>query len=321
VDTFSSAVRTLYEPIGIRRRAGAEASAAITHAKAERDIKVIEAERDQQIQLMRIESRDVVADAKERSKERVRLREERRQQNLDDITTQAAIQAPPTVSDEPVDEDWIAAFINDCQDISNGQMQLVWGRILAGEVSKPRSFSLRTLAAVRTMSQADANTFTQFCSVVWEIQDALVATSLPEPALHPLILHPSFLNPLSLNLPELAKLDAMGLVLFESSPRYHMSRQGLPIGPQTRQPLWKIKGRYHGRNFVFSKPFPPPMPIPPGQWSGLSFETGNILLTDIGAELYPISGSTEHRGYLALTLAEIQRRGWLVEEQAAQEEP
>jgi hypothetical protein len=75
VDTFSSAVGTLYEPIGIRRRAGAEASAAITQAKAERDIKVIEAERDQQIQLLRIESRDVIADAKERSKERVRLRE------------------------------------------------------------------------------------------------------------------------------------------------------------------------------------------------------------------------------------------------------
>lgn len=64
-----------------------------------------------------------------------------------------------TVSDAPVDDDWIVRFFGIIKDISNEEMQYIWGKILAGEIKKPGSFSLRTLDAIRNLSQNEAILF------------------------------------------------------------------------------------------------------------------------------------------------------------------
>jgi hypothetical protein len=64
---------------------------------------------------------------------------------------------PEDVSDKEVDPDWIARFFEAAQDISSEQMQALWGRVLAGEVSRPGSYSLRTIETLKNLTQSEAH--------------------------------------------------------------------------------------------------------------------------------------------------------------------
>jgi hypothetical protein len=44
-------------------------------------------------------------------------------------------------------------------------MQKLWGRILAGEIKQPQSFSLRTLELLKNISKKEAEVFTKFAQV------------------------------------------------------------------------------------------------------------------------------------------------------------
>lgn len=142
VDTVSSGVGILYEPTRIRRKARAEADAAIILARGD--------EKVQEVNL--------------RAAERLASNELRRQENIESIVVQAVEALPDKVSGESVDEDWVAQFFNYSQDISDKQMQAVWAKILAGEVAKPNTFSLRTLHLVRHLRQTATTEFRSFCS-------------------------------------------------------------------------------------------------------------------------------------------------------------
>ena len=64
-----------------------------------------------------------------------------------------------TVSDDPVDDDWITRLFGIIKEISNEEMQQVWGKILAGEIQHPGSFSLRTLDTIRNLTTREASLF------------------------------------------------------------------------------------------------------------------------------------------------------------------
>ncbi|KAA5971980.1 MULTISPECIES: DUF2806 domain-containing protein [unclassified Pantoea] len=82
----------------------------------------------------------------------------KKQGNLEKVTTYAAREliSEELVSEKAVDEDWITSFFNNAENITSDSMQQLWGRILAGEVKEPGTYSLRTIDFVRTLSQADA---------------------------------------------------------------------------------------------------------------------------------------------------------------------
>lgn len=82
----------------------------------------------------------------------------KRQENLERITSAAAAEltGETAVPDEKPDEDWVTRFFNTAQDISSAQMQELWGRILAGEIKQPGSYSLRTLGFVKNLTQGEA---------------------------------------------------------------------------------------------------------------------------------------------------------------------
>lgn len=85
----------------------------------------------------------------------------RQQNNLENVLEIAAteLQSASTVSDDPPDDDWITRLFSIVKDINSEEMQYVWGKILAGEIVAPGSFSLRTLEIVRNMNRVDAETF------------------------------------------------------------------------------------------------------------------------------------------------------------------
>jgi uncharacterized repeat protein (TIGR03899 family) len=103
----------------------------------------------------------------ERTQQRVDFKEQKRQQNIENITQKAAenLESEPSVSEEPVDEDWTTRFFNYAEDISNEEMQEIWARILAGEIKQPKSYSLRTLDILRNLSTDEAAIFMKFAKL------------------------------------------------------------------------------------------------------------------------------------------------------------
>lgn len=71
-----------------------------------------------------------------------------------------------SISSKDVSEDWMMRFFNSVQDISDEKMQLLWGKILAGEIKQPNSFSLRSLDAMTKISKDEAQLFEKLSSYI-----------------------------------------------------------------------------------------------------------------------------------------------------------
>ncbi len=109
-----------------------------------------------------VEGELTIAEAVE---QRVRFQEEKRQRNISAIVSQATEQlTTDEVEDYEPDHDWTARFFNEAQDVSSEEMQLLWAKVLAGEVERPGSTSLRTLSILRDLDRQTAVLFQVFCS-------------------------------------------------------------------------------------------------------------------------------------------------------------
>ena len=64
------------------------------------------------------------------------------------------------------DFDWFLRFFESASNVSNEDMQKLWATILAGEVTNPGSFSLRTLDTVYNMSQNEAMIFLEATKII-----------------------------------------------------------------------------------------------------------------------------------------------------------
>jgi len=92
---------------------------------------------------------------------RMAYQEAKRQTNLERITQYAAEDFDGTekIGPDRPDSDWTTRFFRIAKDITTEQMQALWGKVLAGEVKRPGSFSLRTLDILKNLSQKEAETF------------------------------------------------------------------------------------------------------------------------------------------------------------------
>lgn len=62
-------------------------------------------------------------------------------------------QEPP---DRTVDDDWLHRWRYSAGRVSAEQLQILWGRVLAGEIKSPGTFSLRTLEFIKNLSLEEA---------------------------------------------------------------------------------------------------------------------------------------------------------------------
>ena len=145
IDSVSKGIGKVYKPTGIVREAKAQAQANLVLARAKGE--------EQEIAF--------------RAADRLTFLEMRRQRNIDAIATTAAKLLPNSVDERPVSEDWMVHFFQQSQDIGETEMQQLWAKILAGEVSKPGTFSRRTLERVRTLNRDEAEAFSKVCRTLW----------------------------------------------------------------------------------------------------------------------------------------------------------
>ena len=64
--------------------------------------------------------------------------------------------------------DWLMRFFDAVGNISNEDLQQLWGKVLASEISRPKSCSLRTLDMIRNMSPEEAKSFSSLCRYVMQ---------------------------------------------------------------------------------------------------------------------------------------------------------
>ncbi|WP_289658321.1 DUF2806 domain-containing protein [Flavobacterium panacagri] len=150
IEVISQGIGTLYRPRAIRKEADAEAYKLVVLEKAK-------AKAAAEKSLVEFEMLGVM-------EQKILYREQKKQLNLEKIIEIAAeqINQDSQVNSEKVDFDWTTRFFNLAEDISNEQMQELWGKILSGEVKKPGSFSLRTLELLKNISKNEAEIFTKF---------------------------------------------------------------------------------------------------------------------------------------------------------------
>lgn len=255
IETVANAVGILYEPTNIVRKAKAEAEASVIKAQGD------------------IEAKELTL----RASRRLDALEFRRQKNIEAIVKKATEQLPESVSKEKVEEDWIAQFFNHSQDISNEEMQLIWARLLAGEIEKPGSFSLRTLQLVRVLRQSDATLFRRFCNFIWNNQMHFYSHSTLD-----------ILGRKGIGYGELINLESLDLISLNEVSFGAEPGETLELNYIGKQYSLNAEGRL------------PRLPMYP--------------LTDIGRELAPICGAEPDQEYLQEILTEWRTRGYRVAE-------
>lgn len=62
------------------------------------------------------------------------------------------------------DFDWYVRFYQAAGNVSDETMQNLWAKLLAGEVSKPSTYSFKTIDVLRNLSKKDAELFQRVCS-------------------------------------------------------------------------------------------------------------------------------------------------------------
>ena len=104
-----------------------------------------------------------------RTQNRLAYQELRKQTNIESVLSNSYIELEnePPVTDDPIDQDWLIRFFNSVEDISNEQMQCLWGKILAGEIKQPNSFSMRTLNILKNLTQREAELFTHLSPYIF----------------------------------------------------------------------------------------------------------------------------------------------------------
>src|SRR4029078_2014189 len=130
-------------------------------------------------------------------------------------------------------------------------------------VAKPGSFSLKTLALVRVIGEADADTFTRFCATLWQTGAGLVPFVYDVGRL-------SSLAGIRLGFTDFMRLDAVGLIRFDPLTGFKFD-----------QTPARVCMAYYQQHHVVSRP---------GDASTTtSLDIGRAILTQAGQELAPIA--------------------------------
>src|SRR6266404_4841979 len=65
----------------------------------------------------------------------------------------------------PISEDWLNAFESEAAQMSSEQMQRLFGEILAGEIRRPASYSIKTIKLMAQLDNRAAALFSLLCSL------------------------------------------------------------------------------------------------------------------------------------------------------------
>jgi len=245
IEKISDAVGGIFKPYQIVRVAKAEAEASRIQAES-------------QIQ---------VTDLHRRAMYRFLEEEAKKQSNIEAITQNALPLLEDKSAPQNVADDWITNFFDKSRIVSDGDMQKLWSRVLAGEANAPGAFAKRTVNLLADLDKVDAELFTNLCGFGWQIGNIV-----------PLVFNANeeiyYRSGIHFN--TLAHLESLGLIQFDNLAGF----QRLKL-PQIMTVF------YYGKatNLTFPHEKDNALPI------------GKVLLTRAGQQLAPVCGSTPVEGF------------------------
>lgn len=235
-------------------------------AKPFQIVRVARAEAD--AELIRAKARIQVMELEERALNRFVAEETKKQVNIESITAKALPEVTDEADPELMEDDWITNFFDKSRLISDEDMQTLWACILAGEANSPGTYSKRTVDLLASLDKRDAELFRSLCGFAFHIGD-----------ITPLIydVEANIYNEHGVDFNSASHLDSLGLVHFGAIGGY--VKRGFPEEGYVHyygEPIW-IGFEGAGPN---------------------DLKVGNVLLTQAGQQLAPISGSRPVEGFV-----------------------
>ena len=212
--------------------------------------------------------------------QRIVFQEQKRQANIASVVRKAAGQlGVKEVADDEPDHDWTARFFNEVQDVSSDEMQSLWANVLAGEVERAGSTSIRTLGILKNLNQATAHLFRICCSAcVFIAPDGMTLIDARIPSLGGNAASNS-LKDYNLDFDVLNRLNEHGLIISDYNSWYDYK---LCIGSLINNPsrLIRIPFRFQDQYWIL---------IPAGEHDfSKKFRLSGVALTRSGRELSSI---------------------------------
>ena len=222
----------------------------------------------------------------ERARQRLLAREIEGQLNVESIADCASQSLPAAVTQEPVSSDWRRKFFLEAENVCEADLQLLWGKVLAGEAAAPGAFSLRMLDTLRQLSRAEAELFRNACAIA--MNDGWIA--IPGFNLN------TSLKPFGLTYSDILSLRDAGLVL-DGDHIYKDFRSSEPLAEPAKQSTVLFN---NGVMIEISSPH-----LGAHQIAALAF-------TRAGQELQHLIEPNETSGYLNLLGSALRQRGLVV---------
>ncbi len=175
-------------------------------------------------------------------------------------------------SGETISEDWLNAFETEARQKSTEEMQTLFGKILAGEIRKPGSYSTRSVKILGSLDQKIAKHFLRLCSICISQFQEIRAPSLGGNAAN------NALQEYALGFDALNLLNEHGLVISD----YNSWREYMPcvVFPGVAQGAAFIPFVYQGRHWIL---------IPRSSDKvGKKLRISGVALTQSGRELFRI---------------------------------
>lgn len=238
LEKISDAIGTLYEPTHIKRIAKAE----------------VEADKIKQIGVFELKS-----ELEERTLKRLIHEESVKQVNIENILAAALPEIKESANPNGIEDDWINQFFSKCKNSSNGDVQIIWSKILAGEANLPGSYSLQTLSILEQMQKQQAIAFTNLTRCTLFIPDMnfpFVGDYKEE-----------FYKDRNITFTSLLNLQRLGLIYFDSLSGYTINGDFLSIGVYTSRLLYNISFAENKKNAI---------------------KIGSVIYTDSGKELLKV---------------------------------
>jgi len=218
----------------------------------------------------------------------------------------------PVLSSEPEEEqvepkeisdDWLNAFESEAVNMSSEQMQRLFGKMLAGEICRPSSFSVRTIKIMGQMDSDVAAVFRKFCSIACAFKFGKKEVLIDGRAISLGVDARTALHNYGIPTSEILILEEYGLIS-DTEPTYFP--YDLCVLGEKKSPSLPLS--YANKLYTL---FPKP---PKTVNDYLTFGTNGIALTRVGREIFNIVEIEENQKYTEALISYFDAKGLLMVE-------
>lgn len=197
------------------------------------------------------------------------------------IAVQNSEQSTDFSENSQVDDEWLARFMDSAKFVSNDEMRLIWGRMLAGEFKQPGNFPKQSIRILSELSPQLARVFSsiaQLCVILGLQQNANSQIIPIKNVIVPdSIIKGQKLPNLEINFATVTELESFGLIRYDGLQEF--------IKQLDKEQFPTIYMFYGNQKLKIS------------DYPDKQFPIGSILLTQVGTSIADIIEQVNIDGY------------------------